>query len=148
MTQLIPIACLLLGALIGAVVVWWAARRQAATEIAVLNERLSAQLQSLATANDQIESLQGDVNEILNQWTAAQQQVVALSTMRQKERGENAQKLKLLEEAEMKLSGAFQNLASDALRRNNESFLLLAKERLETHQTAAAGDLEKRQQAI
>jgi len=53
-----------------------------------------------------------------------------------------------LQESEKKLADTFEALSSKALRHNNESFLSLAKQALETQHEAAKGDLEKRQQAI
>ena len=51
-------------------------------------------------------------------------------------------------QASAELRPAFQALAADALRNNNESFLQLARTRLETYQAEAKGDLEARQQAV
>jgi DNA recombination protein RmuC len=46
------------------------------------------------------------------------------------------------------LRNAFKAMASDALKSNNLSFLVLAKESLERFQTEARGDLESRQKAV
>ncbi|MGZ0656696.1 DNA recombination protein RmuC [Coraliomargarita sp. W4R72] len=58
------------------------------------------------------------------------------------------EKLALLEDAKAKLMDSFKALSSEALSKNNESFLNLAKTTLEKYQDGAKGDLEKRQQAI
>ena len=58
------------------------------------------------------------------------------------------EKLDLLEKARDQLKESFQALSSEALSRNNESFLSLAKSTLEKYQEGAKGDLDKRQQAI
>lgn len=58
------------------------------------------------------------------------------------------EKLALLEQARAQLKESFQALSSEALSRNNESFLNLAKSTLEKYQEGAKGDLEKRQEAI
>ena len=58
------------------------------------------------------------------------------------------EKLALLEQARAQLKESFQALSSEALSRNNESFLNLAKSTLEKYQESAKGDLEKRQEAI
>src|SRR5215470_3856699 len=50
--------------------------------------------------------------------------------------------------SDARLREAFDSLAGDALRRNNEAFVALAEARLGTARTAAAGDLAQRQQAI
>ncbi|HKK18162.1 MAG TPA: DNA recombination protein RmuC [Opitutales bacterium] len=57
-------------------------------------------------------------------------------------------KLKLLEEARAKLENSFKALSAEALSRNNEDFLNLAKATLEKYQEGAKGDLDKRQESI
>jgi len=59
-----------------------------------------------------------------------------------------AEKLALLEQARTQLADAFNALSAEALRKNNQSFLELARETLGAFQETAKGDLEKRQQAI
>ncbi|HUX10507.1 MAG TPA: DNA recombination protein RmuC [Terriglobia bacterium] len=55
---------------------------------------------------------------------------------------------RLLEEARVKLADAFQALAAEALKSNNQAFIALARSTFETLQTQAKGDLETREQAI
>jgi DNA recombination protein RmuC len=64
------------------------------------------------------------------------------------ERKSSAEKLSLLQDAELKLREAFAALSSDALRQNNKSFLDLAKTSLAEFQQTAKQDLEGRQKAI
>ncbi|CAA6676472.1 MULTISPECIES: DNA recombination protein RmuC [unclassified Lentimonas] len=59
-----------------------------------------------------------------------------------------AEKLALLEEAKANLQDSFKALSSEALSKNNESFLNLAKTTLEKYQEGAKSDLAKRQEAI
>jgi DNA recombination protein RmuC len=70
----------------------------------------------------------------------------------EEERRASAEKLELAQglvrQSEASLREAFSSLSSDALRRNNQSFLELARETLGAFQQQATGDLEKRQQAI
>lgn len=77
-----------------------------------------------------------------------QAEVIRLRTLLEAERQAGGEKLRLLNEAQVKLSDAFKALSADALRSNNQSFLHLAKSALETFQEGARGDLERRQQAI
>ena len=53
-----------------------------------------------------------------------------------------------LEEARQKLSDAFNALAAEALKSNNQAFIQLAKSTFETIHAQAKGDLETRQKAI
>ena len=57
-------------------------------------------------------------------------------------------RLQTLKKAEASFVGAFEALSSEALRRNNQSFLDLAETHLKSFQEGARSDLEKRQQAI
>ena len=71
-----------------------------------------------------------------------------LLTRLEEERKASQEKLALLNNAEGKLADAFKALSADALRSNNQSFLDLAKQNLETFQQTAKGELERRQTAI
>ena len=71
-----------------------------------------------------------------------------LQTRLEEERKANQEKLTLLNNAESKLADAFKALSADALRSNNQSFLDLAKQNLESFQQNAKGELERRQNAI
>jgi len=64
------------------------------------------------------------------------------------ERAAGAEKLAAWGDAQQKLSDAFRALSADALARNNQTFLDLAKATLGRAEESARGDLEKRQQAI
>jgi len=71
-----------------------------------------------------------------------------LLTRLEEERKANQEKLTLLNNAEIKLADAFKALSADALRNNNQSFLDLAKQNLQSFQQNAKGELERRQSAI
>ncbi len=77
-----------------------------------------------------------------------QAEVIRLRTLLDAERKAGGEKLRLLNEAQARLSDAFKALSAEALQSNNQSFLHLAKSALETFQEGARGDLERRQQAI
>ena len=64
------------------------------------------------------------------------------------ERRAAAEKLELLDQTQQKLSEAFKALSADALARNNQAFLELARATLAQTQESARGDLDLRQQAI
>lgn len=72
----------------------------------------------------------------------------ALHADLERERAVGREKLAALEEARATFGDAFRALSAEALQRNNQSFLELAKATLEKHQETAKGELEKRQQAI
>jgi DNA recombination protein RmuC len=74
--------------------------------------------------------------------------LAGLEAQATEERKGAAEKLALMEDARTRLADAFHALSAEALRKNNQSFLELARETLGTFQESAKGDLEKRQQAI
>jgi len=76
------------------------------------------------------------------------ERVVELTVTLDKERASATEKLAVLDEARTKLADAFKALSADALARNNEGFLNLARETLAKYQERAVGDLDKRQIAI
>jgi DNA recombination protein RmuC len=71
-----------------------------------------------------------------------------LITLLEQERRGASEKLAVLETSRLSLAEAFKALSADALARNNQSFLELARSTLEKYQVSAVGELEKRQQAI
>jgi DNA recombination protein RmuC len=64
------------------------------------------------------------------------------------ERRTSTEKLVLLDQAQTTLSNAFKALSAEALNQNNEAFLVLAQQKLQTFQESAKGDLNQRQQKI
>ena len=127
----------LLGGLIGSVLAWLALRSRSAGAAA----RLSLLEKELATARAELARLQ-EANARLRE------QAAALDATLVHEREAASEKLELIDRATTELREAFQALASDALRSNNQSFLQLAKASLEKFQSEAKGDLDARQKAV
>ncbi len=127
----------LLGALFGSALAWLGLRLRSARAEA----RLSLAERDLAAARA----------ELIRQQEAAaklREQAAALESTLQHERKSAAEKLALIDRASAELREAFQALASEALRSNNQSFLQLAKASLEKFQSEAKGDLDSRQKAV
>ena len=82
------------------------------------------------------------------QLSKKRQQLTALEVRHVSDQKNAEEKLALLEQARDQLKESFQALSSEALSKNNESFLNLAKTTLEKYQEGAKGDLDKRQEAI
>ena len=82
------------------------------------------------------------------QLSEKRQQLTALEVRHVSDQKNAEEKLALLEQARDQLKESFQALSSEALSKNNESFLNLAKTTLEKYQEGAKGDLDKRQEAI
>ena len=143
-----PVSMLVIGLIVGTVSLWFITRTklkyefergraEGETERATLIERLAGkdnQLQELA-------QLRLDHRQTLASLSA-------LETRLEEERKASGDKITLLNNAEAKLADAFKALSADALRNNNQSFLDLAKQNLETFQQTAKSELERRQSAI
>ncbi len=129
---------------LGAVVAWVIVRQQRS----VLQERLRAREE----AGRQIEAHFGQVSAerdgLRRECSVLQAEAARLETTIEKERQAAAEKIRLLDEAQARLSDAFKALSAEALQNNNASFLHLAKATLEKFQETARGDLDLRQQAI
>ena len=79
---------------------------------------------------------------------SALQEKAALAAALEAERRSAAEKIGLLQSAELKLRDAFSTLSAEALRANSESFLHLARTSLGEFQKTATLDLDGRQKAI
>ena len=128
---------LVFGALLGSALVYLALRLRSASAEA----RLALIEKDLLTARNESARLQ-EANSRLRE------QAAAIESTLQHERQSAAEKLDLINRATDELRDAFQALASDALKSNNQSFLQLANASLEKFQSEAKGDLESRQKAV
>ncbi len=122
--------------------------QQLASQNAALTVAVQERLADNSRAEEELGDLKADLVEMRAQFGDSQTSVTRLTTTLDAERTETAKGLALIEHAKQNLADAFKALASEALQTNNQSFLGLAKAALETHQTEAKGDLDKRQVAI
>lgn len=74
--------------------------------------------------------------------------VAQLEERLEQERRASNDKMVMLQQTEEKLREAFQSLAADALKNNNQSFLQLAQENLAKFRQEAKGDLELKEKAV
>ncbi len=119
------------------------ARSQAT--LSALSEQLSGVLAERANERQQSEQR---ISELLRQVQTQTAEQAELQERLAQERRAAAEKLALIDQAQVQLQQAFQALSVDALRANNESFLKLAQENLSRFQAGAAQDLNQRQEAI
>ena len=133
----VEIALTLAGFAIGAVVAWLSARSKSAA----LAERKSELELELASARSQLAQQQQESSAL----AAAK---AAVEATLDSERRSTEEKLLLLTNATEQMKAQFQALASSALESSNASFLQLAKGTLETYQSEARGELEKREKAV
>jgi len=153
------VAALLLGAALGALAAWRAARgaRRADAEAAAARaEAERAGVAALAAERGRrVDAPEAEVKargeaalaaaERLREETALR---ASLEAKLEEQRRAAGEERALLAEAERRLSETFQALSAEALRASGASFLQLAQQSLEKYQEGARGDLERRQQTI
>jgi DNA recombination protein RmuC len=133
---------------LGAAVAWLLADQRGRSARAIVEERLRAALAMAERQGAAERAREAELAERREELRQAGLRVRELETVLDKERQEAGAKLRLLQEAQVSLGDAFAALSAEALQRNNQSFLHLAKAALESFQQGARGDLENRQQAI
>ena len=126
-----------IGLLFGSVIAWLVLR----SHTAGLQARLSLMEKELTLGKADLERLQQAHTELVAGKARAESALEA-------ERKTSNEKMELVTRASEELRNAFKAMAADALKSNNMSFLVLAKESLERFQTEARGDLEVRQKAV
>ena len=110
-------------------------------ERAALAERVAGRERELADVRGELQLRQQETAELRLRGETLRAEL-------ETERAVATEKLAAFQEALNSSAEAFKALSAEALARNNQSFLELAKSTLETHQQVAKGDLDKRQQAI
>ncbi|MCX7180122.1 MAG: DNA recombination protein RmuC [Proteobacteria bacterium] len=154
-----PIWAFAAGAAITAVLLGWLLRvrlREASRqgrleiepELATLNERLRGRDEDLARLRAQLAETQDNADALRQGLADVRLRETELATTLEQERRVATEKQAALEETRQSFADAFKALSADALTRNNQSFLELARATLEKYQEGAKGELEKRQQAI
>jgi DNA recombination protein RmuC len=146
------------GTIIGAAITWVLCRTRIsaaqqelarfAPEKAALEERLLAKDRQITNLSQELEHVQEENKSLYERVRVDSEERATLKTRLEEERKATEEKLALVNEARQKLSDAFNSLAAEALKSNNESFLQLAKTTMEKFQETAKGDLESRQKAI
>lgn len=115
------------------------------------SSRLAAAQERNLRIGDLEQSIQAKENQIAklaesNGKTMAE--VAELKTLLEEQRKSAAEKLQIINEAQTKLSDAFDALSGNALRKSNQTFLELAQATLEKFHQGAQHDLETRQKSI
>jgi len=126
-----------IGLLFGSVIAWLVLRSRTAT----LTARLSLIEKELAAGKADLARLQQAHTELV----AGK---ARLESTLESERKTSDEKVALVTRASEDLRNAFKAMASEALKSNNSSFLVVAEETLKRFQSQARGDLEARQKAV
>jgi DNA recombination protein RmuC len=137
-------AGLVLGALLGwAWASWKASGRQAETE-----GRTRAAESAIEELRTQIDAQRKSLEDLQTKIKTEGELRASAEARLEETQSKLAEEKKLLDEARQELTNAFNALASEALKSNNQAFIELAKSTFETIQAQAKGDLETRQKAI
>jgi DNA recombination protein RmuC len=126
-----------IGLLFGSVIAWLALRGRSAA----LSARLSLTEKQLAAQN-------ADLARLRQELTGVVAGKARLESDLESERKSSNEKIELVTRASDELRNAFKAMASDALKSNNSSFLVIAEETLKRFQSQARGDLDARQKAV
>jgi DNA recombination protein RmuC len=126
-----------IGLLFGSVIAWLALRARTVgiqARLSLMEKELSAEKADLARLS------------------AVHRELIAgkarLESALEAERKASTEKVELVTRASEDLRNAFKAMASDALKSNNSSFLVIAQETLKRFQSEAKGELEARQKAV
>jgi len=144
MDWLFPVTTFITGVLLSGVVIFLIQR----SDKLLLTERVrlkDEELEKLIRAFDTVKEKQQSLLEQLN---VAKTEANTLETRLEGERKSHLEKEQVFEDLEKRFSDVFKALSGDALKRNNQSFLELAKEHLNTQQVKSKGELDQRKQAI
>ncbi len=125
------------GLLLGGVLAGLGLRSQTAT----LGARLSLMEKELEAGKADLARLQKAHTELIAGKARLESDLAS-------ERRNNAEKIELVTRASEDLRNAFKAMASEALKSNNSSFLVIAEETLKRFQSQAKGDLDARQKAV
>src|SRR5580658_3867583 len=126
-----------IGLFLGSVLAWLVLRSRTAT--------LSARLSLM---EKELEAGKADLARLRQAHTHLVAGKARLESALESERKTNDEKMELVTRAGEELRNAFKALASEALKSNNSSFLVIAEETLKRFQSQARGDLEARQKAV
>ncbi len=126
-----------IGLVFGGLIAWLVLR----SRTAALNTHLSLMEKDLAAEKaGQARLLQAQTELVASK--------ARLESTLESERKTSNEKVELVTRASEELRNAFKALASEALKSNNSSFLVIAEETLKRFQSQARGDLEARQKAV
>ena len=132
-----PVITGVIGLLFGSLIAWLAL----GSRTAALNARLCLTEKELAAEKADLARLQQAHTDLV----AGK---ARLESALEAERKTSNEKIELVTRASEELRNAFKAMASDALKSNNSSFLVIAEETLKRFQSQAKGDLDARQKAV
>lgn len=143
-----PWIALIIGLIAGAVIaaLWMKAR--AASALAAAQIAAEGRSRSIEGVAAELRAQAQELPTLREKLRAEENARVAAETRLQQSEANLAAQRALLDEAQARLTAAFDALSAQALKSNNQAFLDLARSAFETMQAQSKGELEKRQEAI
>jgi len=148
MTSLSVILGILIGGAIGAAIAYLLAERKFRNHNTDVDTALGVAKQRCADLTNQLAAERTQEDGLREQCAEAERKCATLSAQLSSVQQNLAEQRKLLDEAHQELRQAFASVSAEALAKNNEAFLQLAKEKFATLSTEAAGSLEQRKAQI
>src|SRR5437660_1827221 len=112
------------------------------------SSRLAVSEASAGERRRQLEQIGAESSDLKAKLEEEQRARVQAETLLQSEREKLQEEQKQFDESRARLSETFQGLAGEALKSNNQAFLELATQTLETLRAQGVGDLDQRKEAI
>jgi len=143
-TWALLVACLVVGGLVGFL---WATSRLKTQQIES-EGKIKAAESTVTELRAQIADLRPKLDDLQQKLHSEGASRVEAETRLKEALTNQEERRKDFDEARQRLTDAFNALAGEALKNNNQAFVALAKSTFETIQAQAKGDLETRQKAI
>src|SRR3954463_2908083 len=134
---------LILGLAAGVVVGYLICERRARQGVESLRATFAAAEQRCSDLTHRLENEAAQTEALRQQLSAADRSAAALGAQLAAAQENIADQRKLLDDAHAQLRDAFANVSAEALAKNNEAFLHLAKEKFAALSAEAAGTLEQ-----
>ena len=144
----LTIIVIVLAALAGAAVCYFALVLPSTRRAAREREARVTEIAHLAAASERVPGLEGEIAALRDRLQDIDRKKAALEAALEAERKSHEARVKELTRMGAELERKFVGLAAEALGKNSESFLKLVSERFEKHSESAKDDLEKRRTAI
>jgi len=133
---------------VGAIIAYLFAERRGHAKIATLNAQSAAAEQHAADLVLRIDQHVGETQQLREKLGQSERSTAGLTAQLGAAQQNILEQRKLLDDAHAQLRESFASVSAEALAKNNEAFLQLAKERFATLSTQAAGTLDERKAAI
>ncbi|HEY1683405.1 MAG TPA: DNA recombination protein RmuC [Tepidisphaeraceae bacterium] len=138
----------IIGLAVGGIIAYLTAERRGRAQVQEVTTARSVAEQRLADLAPRLENLIIESRQAGEKCSQAEQRCAAMTAqLRAAEQNFTEQK-KMLDDAQAKLREAFAGVSAEALAKNNEAFLQLARERFAALSTEANGSLDKRKVEI